>query len=59
MESNMCEELSGWFYKARAIEQLRKEQQSVESLKKPSGSVPAAQPAEPETRVQERETIPV
>ena len=55
----MCEELSGWFYKARAIEQLRKEQQSVESLKKPSGSVPAAQPAEPETRVEERETIPV
>lgn len=55
----MCDELSGWFYKARTVEQLRKEQQRAESLKKQSEPVPAAQPAEPETRVQERETIPV
>lgn len=54
----MCDELSGWFYKARAIEQLRKEQQRAESLKKASEPVPAAQPPAPETRVKERETVP-
>ena len=55
----MCYELSGWFYKARTVEQLRKEQQKADSLKRPSEPVSAAQPAEPETRVKERETVPV
>lgn len=56
----MCEEYSGWFYKARIAEDLRKEQQRAESLKKQSKPVAPAQPAAvPETHVKERETVPV
>jgi len=55
----MCEESSGWFYKARVVEELRKKQQRAETLKQESKPAPSQQHAKPETHIKERETVPV
>jgi len=55
----MCDELSGWFYKTRAVEQVRKEQEKAELLREQREAMPVAQPAQTGTRVKEREDVPV
>ena len=55
----MCYELSKWSWKLRAAELARKERDAAKAAKKQGEPVPPAQPAAPETRVEERESVPV
>ena len=58
-EPVMCYELSKWSWKLRAAELARKERDAAKAAKKQGEPVPPAQPAAPETRVEERESVPV
>jgi hypothetical protein len=55
----MCYEFSEWSWKLRAAELARKEREAVKTEKKQSHPAPPAEPAAPETRIEERETVPV
>ena len=55
----MCYELSKWSWKLRAAELARKERDAENAAKKKGEPVTPAQPVAPETRVKERESVPV
>ena len=55
----MCYELSKWSWKLRAAELARKERDAANAAKIQGEPVTPAQPAAPETRVEERESVPV
>jgi hypothetical protein len=55
----MCYEFSGWFTKARAATQARKEEPKTEKVVQPSAPAAERKPAAAETRVKERETASV
>jgi len=57
-ESVMCYEFSEWSWKLRAAELARKERDAANAAKTQGGAVTPAQPAAPETRVEERESVP-
>ena len=54
----MCDEFSEWSWKLRAAELARKELEAANTAKKQGGPVPRAQPATPETRVEQSEAVP-
>jgi hypothetical protein len=54
----MCYEFSEWSWKLRAAELARKERNAANAAKMQGESVTGAQPAAPETRVDERESVP-
>jgi hypothetical protein len=54
----MCYEFSEWSWKLRAAELARTERKAVNAQKKLDEPVTPAQPAAPETRVEERESVP-
>jgi hypothetical protein len=58
-ESIMCYEYSGLVRKVRAAELLRQEKEKTAQLKEQSRPTMPAQPAAPEPRIKERETVPV
>jgi hypothetical protein len=55
----MCYEYSEWSWKLRAAELARKERDATMAATKQSEPAPPAQPAAPETKVEEREPVPV
>jgi hypothetical protein len=55
----MCYELSNWSWKLRAAELARKEREAANAAKKQSEPITPAKPAVPDTRVEERESVPV
>jgi hypothetical protein len=57
-ESVMCDEFSNWSWKLRAAELARKEHEAANAAKKQGKPVTPAQPAAPETRVEQRESVP-
>ena len=54
----MCYEFSNWSWKLRAAELARKEHEAANAAKKQGKPVTPAQPAAPETRVEQRESVP-
>jgi hypothetical protein len=54
----MCYEFSEWSWKLRVAELARKERKAVNPHKQLGEPVTPAQPATPETRVEERESVP-
>jgi hypothetical protein len=54
----MCYEFSEWSWKLRAAELMRKERDAANTAKMQDEPVTPAQPAAPETRVDERESVP-
>jgi hypothetical protein len=54
----MCYEFSEWSWKLRAAELARKERDAANAAKMQGEPVTPAQPAAPETRVDERESVP-
>lgn len=55
----MCYEFSEWSWKLRVAELARKERKAVNPEKKPGEPVTPAQPVTRETRIEERESVPV
>jgi hypothetical protein len=54
----MCYEFSNWSWKLRAAELARKEGDAANAAKTQGEPVTPAQPAAPQTRVDERESVP-
>jgi hypothetical protein len=54
----MCYELSEWSWKLRAAELARKERDAANAAKMQGEPVKPAQPAAPETKGEERESVP-
>jgi hypothetical protein len=54
----MCYELSEWSWKLRVAELARKERDAANAGKMQTEPVTPTQPAAPETRVKQRESIP-
>lgn len=54
----MCYEFSEWSWKLHAAELARKERDAANAAKMRSEPVTPTQPAAPETRVEERESVP-
>ena len=54
----MCYELSKWSWKLRAADLARKEREAANATKKQGEPATPVQPAAPETRVEERESVP-
>ena len=54
----MCYEFSEWSWKLRVAELARKERKAVNPQKKLGEHVTPPQPVTPETRVEERESVP-
>ena len=54
----MCHELSKWAWKLRAAELARKERDAANAAKMQGEPVAPTQPTAPETRVEERESVP-
>ena len=54
----MCYEFSNWSWKLRAKELARKEHEAANAAKKEDQPIRPAQPAAPETRVEQRESVP-
>jgi hypothetical protein len=54
----MCYEYSDWSWKLRAAELARKERKAANAANKQGEPVTPSQPAAPETRVEQRESVP-
>jgi len=54
----MCYEFSSWSWKLRAAELARKEHKTANVAKKQDQPITPAQPAAPETRVEQHESVP-
>ena len=54
----MCYEYSDWSWKLRAAELARKERKAANAANKQGEPVTPTQPAAPETRVEQRESVP-
>ena len=57
-ESTMCYEFSNWSWKLRAAELARKEHEAANAAKKQDQLIGPSQPAAPETRVEQHESVP-
>jgi hypothetical protein len=54
----MCYEFSNWSWKLRAAELARKEHEAANAAKKQDQLIEPSQPAAPETRVEQHESVP-
>lgn len=54
----MCHEFESYYFRARALEALRRKTKVADELKRPAEPKPSAQPAEPQVPVAKPETVP-
>ena len=54
----MCYEFSNWSWQLRAAELARKEHEAANAAKKQDQPITPAQPAVPETQVEQHESVP-
>lgn len=54
----MCYEFDSYYFRARALEALRRKTEVADELAKPAETPPSAQPAQPQTPAMKPDTIP-